>query len=84
MTKEQLIEQLKTSVVKISFLKKDGTVREMNATLDQQITPVVESKGTKKKNDSVLSVWDVDVSGWRSFRWDSLQKVEGNPYQGNL
>ena len=84
MTKEQIVEQLKSSVVNISFLKKDGTVREMNATLKEDVMPVVESKGTKKKNDAVLSVWDVDVSGWRSFRWDSLQEVEGNPYQGNL
>ena len=84
MTKEQIVEQLKSSVVNISFLKKDGTVREMNATLKEDVMPVVESKGTKKKNDAVLSVWDVDVSGWRSFRWDSLQEVEGNPYQGNM
>lgn len=81
MTKEQIIEQLKSSVVNISFLKKDGTVREMNATLNDDITPVVESKGTKKKNDSVMSVWDVDVSGWRSFRWDSLQVVNGENFQ---
>lgn len=43
------------------------------------ITPIfTEGAGTdgfKKENLSVLSVWDVEKSEWRSFRMDSIKEV---------
>lgn len=32
-------------------------------------------KKEKKVNEDVCSVYALDVSGWRSFRWDSLSSV---------
>jgi hypothetical protein len=28
------------------------------------------------KNDAVLPVFDMENNSWRSFRWDSVQKVD--------
>jgi hypothetical protein len=28
------------------------------------------------KNDAVLPVFDMENNSWRSFRWDSIQKID--------
>jgi hypothetical protein len=34
-------------------------------------------KGSEKtKSDEVLPVFDIENDGWRSFRWDSIKKIE--------
>ena len=30
----------------------------------------------KKENQDVLSVWDIDKDGWRSFRLDSIKEFK--------
>lgn len=74
---ETLKNILRKSVVRIIFQKKDGTERTMKCTLRKDILPVFEekpddSKKNKKTNSSVLSVWDTEKNGYRSFRLDSL------------
>ena len=29
----------------------------------------------RKKNEESLAVFDLDMEGWRSFRWDSIKQV---------
>jgi hypothetical protein len=75
-----LKEQLATEVVDIEFVKADGTVRQMKATLDPSVlpTPVAtdeEINRNRKKNEEVVVVWDVESNGWRSFRKDRLRSV---------
>ncbi len=63
----------------ITFTKKDGTERVMNCTLRGDMLPVVEikeDKAPRKQNDSVLSVYDLDAQGWRSFTLSSVKRVE--------
>jgi hypothetical protein len=63
----------------ITFTKKDGTERVMNCTLRGDMLPVVEikeDKAPRKQNDSVLSVYDIDAQGWRSFTLSSVKRVE--------
>jgi hypothetical protein len=63
----------------ITFTKKDGTERVMNCTLRSDMLPAVEIKEDKtprKQNDSVLSVYDIDAQGWRSFTLSSVKRVE--------
>jgi hypothetical protein len=63
----------------ITFTKKDGTERVMNCTLRSDMLPAVEIKEDKtprKQNDSVLSVYDLDAKGWRSFTLSSVKRVE--------
>lgn len=69
---------LKEREVVISFTKKDGTEREMRCTLLESVIPMDKMpKNTKKvKSDESLAVFDVEKSDWRSFRWDSVQKVD--------
>lgn len=64
--------------VTIDFVKKDGSLRKMICTLSKNKIPVEKMpKGAgKAKNDDVLIVFDVENDGWRSFRWDSIKKIE--------
>jgi len=63
----------------ITFTKKDGTERVMNCTLRGDMLPAVEIKEDKtprKQNDSVISVYDLDAKGWRSFTVSAVKRVE--------
>jgi hypothetical protein len=60
-------------VVNVVFIKADGTERIMNCTLRPDLLPEqTESTSTRKSNPDVMSVWDLDNAGWRSFRLDSI------------
>ena len=76
MTKrDTLVEGLKRNLVKVTFTKVNGDLREMNCTLHESILP--ESTTTEKKiNLDTISVWDIDNSGWRSFRVDSIKEFK--------
>jgi hypothetical protein len=69
---ETLKELLKGNVVEVKFTKVSGEERVMKCTLQESHLPVSTGESTRKKNDEVLSVWDIDNSGWRSFRLDSI------------
>ncbi len=75
--------QLKKNTVFVKFTKLNGEIREMRATLNQNLIPIKDdetSDGTTSKkirrvireNDSICKVYDLDNNGWRSFRWDSV------------
>ena len=72
---EILKAALLQGVVDITFEKKDGTLREMKATLSPTLVPVVEKKTetVKPVNDAVMSVYDVEAQGWRSFIVENLK-----------
>ena len=74
--RESLIEHLSNGEVKVTFEKKDGTLREMRCTLKD--VPKYERKTEKvsrKKNEEVLSVFDLDKNEWRSFRIESIKNI---------
>lgn len=71
--KEEIWNKLNDGTIQVIFTKKDGTERIMNCTLHEDYVP--EIKGTKAINPDVIAVYDVDADGWRSFRWDSIKKV---------
>jgi len=73
--KDTLKANLQNGTGTIVFTKTDGSERTMKCTLKSDLLPVVEIKeGAKVKveNPEVLSVWDLENSGWRSFRLDSI------------
>jgi len=76
--KDWLRTLLKEGVVGITFIKKDGSERLMQCTLaESKIPSEFAPKGSEKaKSDEVLPVFDVENDGWRSFRWDSIKKIE--------
>jgi hypothetical protein len=65
--------------VTITFTKKDSTERVMNCTLRGDMLPAVEikeDKAPRKKNDSILSVYDLEAQAWRSFTVGAVKRVE--------
>jgi len=77
--KEWLEEMLRTGPAKITFTKTDGTERVMNCTLNESEVVAYEKKTerpARKHNENVLVVFDLDKSEWRSFRLNSITKIE--------
>lgn len=72
-----LIGVLKEQPVDLKFEKKDGSVREMKATLKSDMVVEYEKKTDKDKvvNEEVLAVFDLDKKEWRSFRLESLKEI---------
>lgn len=64
----------------VTFTKKDGTERKMFCTLVEGRIP--SNKHPKKESEqshtaeSSARVFDTEIGEWRSFRWDSVTKVE--------
>lgn len=77
--REWLRELLRERIVGVTFIKKDGTERVMQATLSENFIPEAtnseNSATTRKKTDESLAVWDIEAQGWRSFRWDSVKRI---------
>jgi hypothetical protein len=67
--------------VVVTFTKVDGSVRVMRCTLKPDLLPedyqshngnvLTEGDGDHQR----ISVFDLDVSDWRSFRFDSLSQI---------
>lgn len=81
--KQHVLAALHEGIVKIEFVKADDSVRTMQATLVSNFIPVdafANSGKTKAHNPDVQAVWDTEANAWRSFRWDSLQTIDGKSY----
>ena len=72
-----LKDLLHKQIVEVSFIKADGSTRDMRCTLQEDyIMPTTKTTTrTKAPSDETLAVWDVDAHGWRSFRFDSIEDV---------
>jgi hypothetical protein len=70
---------LKEGLATVIFTKKDGTERVMKCTLNGELIPEEfipkETTKVRKVNEEVISVFDIEFNGWKSFRWDSVKKV---------
>jgi uncharacterized protein YjaG (DUF416 family) len=76
--KNWLRTTLQSNVVSVNFVKSDGSLRTMKATLDtaQIVTEERKTERVKKPNPDVCSVWDIEAQAWRSFRYDRIQQIE--------
>ena len=75
---ERLRGVLPTTVVTVTFIKKDGSERIMKCTLDPEKLPVAtvtEDKKERKKSEDTLAVYDVEAKGWRSFNLKSIKRI---------
>ena len=76
---ERLLEQ---NVLVVDFLKLNGDKRVMTCTLREDMKPVATKTDTmsQKKvraiSEEVVSVWDVNAKGWRSFRYARINSVD--------
>jgi hypothetical protein len=78
-------EILHERVVVFTFKKKDGSERVMRGTTNLDLIPASKhpksvtegAEGTRKVNDSVIAVFDLDADEWRSFIIDNLVEFDG-------
>ena len=75
--RSELQTQLRDEILEVTFTKVNGDKRVMNCTLMEKILPSNSDEPTedKKVNEAILSVWDVDANGWRSFRMNTVTRV---------
>ena len=62
----------------ITFTKKDGTERKMLCTLMEDKIPSEKTpKNTgKTQSEESIAVFDLEKGDWRSFRFDSVKRIE--------
>ena len=77
-TKQSVAELARENVIRVTFTKSDGTERIMVCSLmDQYLPPIMEdAEVITKDNSNVLAVMDLQARSWRSFRINSIIKVE--------
>lgn len=73
-----MVNTLRDNIVDVTFTKIDGTSRNMMATLNGAYLPEEyrnESGNLLSEGDGdqeSVTVWDLDVGGWRRFRVSSV------------
>ena len=81
MNKMQMKEHLKNGIITVVFEKADGTIREMQCTLNKEYMPaqlLTEEQNAAKvrtENNDLLSVWDTKNNGWRSFHVSKVKEI---------
>lgn len=82
MNKVELIELLRNGAVSLSFVKKDGTDRDMLATLKEEYIPSdLRPKGDSKpiaEESPVVRAFDLEIGAWRSINSDSTTIIFDN------
>ena len=79
--KGDLKNLLEQNVLVVDFTKLNGDKRVMTCTLREDMTPratkddAMSQKAVREVSDAVVSVWDVNAKGWRSFRYDRINSV---------
>jgi hypothetical protein len=78
MNRSEMIEMLRDRVCVVKFTKVDGEVREMACTLNENAIPdtMKPKNATTSYSEEVIKVFDVNKTGWRSFKVDSVQMFE--------
>jgi hypothetical protein len=81
-TKEDLKNLLEQNVLVVDFTKLNGDKRVMTCTLREDMKPAatktdaMSQKKVREVSDAVVSVWDVNAKGWRSFRYERINSVD--------
>jgi len=80
MNRKWFEELLTDQVVTVSFVKKDGTDRNMRCTLMPEWLPIKdlpESTETtqRSKSETSIAVFDLDIKSWRAFSIESVKSI---------
>lgn len=76
-TEEQLNQMLREQILTVTFLKLDGDQRVMTCTKSQALIPEASLPKTgREPKAGTINVWDVNAQGWRSFKYDRVQKID--------
>ena len=77
-----LEQQLKENIMEVTFNKINGDKRIMSCTLSKSVLPPATKKDPitqekiRKINEEVMSVWDTNANGFRSFRMANIVEVK--------
>lgn len=79
-TRDGLVDMLRHNIVSVTFTKVNGEERVMRCTLRGDLVPnTVRNNGEvvveQKQASNNVSVWDVEKSGWRSFRVENVKSI---------
>ena len=69
----KLRARMAIDVVKFTFKKVDGSIRQAYGTLADRLVPA--TGGNRRNNPSVQTYYDVEVADWRSYRIVNLMSV---------
>lgn len=68
-----IIRQTRGSFFGVTFIKKDGSVRPMNARLG--VKKDVKGTGKVSLMPKHITVWDVKAKGWRKINVTTIQRL---------
>jgi hypothetical protein len=77
-----ILRDLRENVMRVTFVKVNGENRIMNCTLrpdmlpPSYVTEETKERAFHQENPNVISCWDLQAKGWRSFRIDSVTYIE--------
>lgn len=76
--REWITGVLRNGPATVTFTKRDGSTRVMKCTLQEGVAIPHQhtTDRVKEVNPSVLPVWDIESSAWRSFRLDTITSFE--------
>ena len=73
---EELIPKVETLHVTGTTNPNDPLIKKATAEQTPEGLPKGKPKAERKVNEDILSVYDLDAKAWRSFRWESVKRVE--------
>ena len=82
---------LRNGEITVTFVKSDGSLREMRCTLNFDLIPkeaqpgvdltIDHTKRAKTRSinaDETQSVFDLDINQWRSFKYERIKKIRSD------
>ena len=79
--KERLKQMLREGSVEFEYTKKDGTTRIAVGTtkldLFKDSANYKQPVGSREVNSDIITYWDLDKDGWRSFNGNQLTHIFG-------
>lgn len=80
--RQTVLEILHAREANVKFEKVNGDIRKMRCTLKYDLLPEMvqermqsESMTEHKRNPDVMTVYDLDADGWRSFHLSSVIEI---------
>lgn len=80
------ISDLRQNIIEVRFMKVNGQVRIMKATLQASWLPadvrtrdqITEAANREQRND-LVTLWDIDAGDWRSIKLDTVISLQLMP-----
>lgn len=71
-----LKDKMRNGIARFVYQKKDGSYREAWGTTNRSLAQKhISGNGVTREAYATTAYFDVEVGGWRSFRWENLVMV---------